>query len=135
VIDTRVQAGDFDPGRQLRRLEELSAGAVAGAAIAVRGDPQVREVLIDHYAALARTVLARIAEDAKERFGLAGIILIHRHGLLSPGDRLAFAAAAAQDQKAAVDGCAYLLEALRTRAPFWRCETREDGSSDWRQRL
>jgi molybdopterin synthase catalytic subunit len=132
VIDTRVQAGDFDPGRQLRRLEELAAGAVASATIAVRIDPHIREVLIDHYPALARNMLARIAGEAQERFGLAGIILIHRHGTLAPGARIAFAAAAAADQRAAMEGCAFLVEALGTRTPFWRCETHEDGSEVWR---
>lgn len=132
MIDARIQAGDFDPGRQVRRLEELGAGAVASATVSARSGPQVREVLIDHYPALARNALARIAEDAQARFGLAGIILIHRHGTLPPGARIAFAAAAAADHKAALDGCAFLVEALRTDAPFWRCDTYEDGLSVWR---
>ena len=92
----------------------------------------MRELLIDHYPALAKNVLAAIAAEAEERFGLAGIILIHRHGTLAPGERLAFAAACAADPRAALDGCAFMVEALRCRAPFWRKDVREDGSSGWR---
>lgn len=77
-------------------------------------------------------MLAAIASEAEARSGLSGIILIHRHGVLVPGERIAFAATCADDPQAALEGCAFTIEALGRRAPFWRKEVREDGSSAWR---
>ena len=126
MIDVRVQAGDFDPGRQLRRLEELgNAGVASFTAIA---DCVEDELVIEHYPALARNELARIAAEAEERWSLAGLILIHRHGRVARGGRLAFAAVAAPDRAAALDACAFLVDALATRAPFWRKAPADGGS-------
>ena len=117
MIDVRVQAADFDPGRQLGRLEALGNAAVASyVAIAECGE---EGVLIEHYPALARNELAAIAAEADERWPLAGLILIHRHGRFSAGERLAFAAVAAPTRTAAIEACAFLVGALATRAPFW----------------
>jgi molybdopterin synthase catalytic subunit len=127
MIDVRIQAADFDPGRQLQRLEELGNAAVASfTAIADCGE---EGLAVEHYPALARNELARIAEEAEARWPLAGLILIHRHGRLAAGDRLAFAAAAAPDRAAALDACAFLVEALATRAPFWRRTAADEGES------
>jgi molybdopterin synthase catalytic subunit len=118
VIDVRVQAADFDPGRQLGRLEQLGTAAVASfTAIADCGE---EGMAVEHYPALARNELARIAGEAEARWPLAGLILIHRHGRIAAGDRLAFAAVAAPERAAALEACAFLVEALATRAPFWR---------------
>jgi molybdopterin synthase catalytic subunit len=131
VIDVRIQSADFDPGRQIRRLEELGAGVVASVTLADRADPAVDRLTLDHYPALARNELGRIAAEAESRFGLGAVILIHRHGQIASGDRIAFAAVASEEAKTALDGCAWLAEALRTRAPFWRCETLADGRVRW----
>ncbi|MFN3389820.1 MAG: molybdenum cofactor biosynthesis protein MoaE, partial [Allosphingosinicella sp.] len=60
------------------------------------------------------------------------VILIHRHGRLAPCARLAFAAVASEEHRAALDACAWLAEALRTRAPFWRKDVGADGTARWR---
>jgi molybdopterin synthase catalytic subunit len=131
MIDVRVQAGDFEPGRQLRRLEELGNASVAAFTALVDG-ADLAESRIEHYPALARNELAAIAAEAGARWPLAGIILIHRHGALAPGARLAFAAVAAADPAAALEACAFLTHALRTRAPFWRMDVAPDGVERWR---
>lgn len=131
MIDVRVQAADFDPGRQVARLEELKKAAVVSfIAIAAAGD-DVAEILIDHYPPLAKSELARIAKEAEERWGLAGIVLVHRHGRLRPGDRLLFAGIAASDPDAAQAALAFLVGRLRTEAPFWRKHVSGDGSAKW----
>lgn len=132
MIDVRVQAADFDPGRQLARLGELKHAAIASYTGLVDADDEVEAVHVDHYPALARSELARLAEEAEARWPLGAAILIHRHGRFAPGDRLAFAAAAAADPEAALAACAFLAEGLRTRAPFWRKELLAGGSSRWR---
>jgi molybdopterin synthase catalytic subunit len=115
MIDVRIQGADFDPGRQLVRLEELGAAAIASFTALADAD-----ILVDHYPALARNELARIASEAEARWPLTGLILLHRFGRLVPGERLAFAAVAAEGIDAAQEACAFLTSALRTRAPFWR---------------
>ena len=132
MIDVRVQAGDFDPGRQLKRLEELGAGSVASFTAAAAAAQDVEALHIDHYPALARSELGRIAAEAQARWPLAGIILVHRHGRIQPGARLAFAAVASSEAEAALAACAFLAEALRRRAPFWRKELLAAGGERWR---
>jgi molybdopterin synthase catalytic subunit len=132
VIDVRVQAADFDPGRQLARLGELKQAAVASYTGLVHAAGEVEAIHVDHYPSLARTELGRLAEEAKSRWPLGGVILIHRHGRFAPCDRLAFAAAAAADSETAFAACAFLAEGLRTRAPFWRKELLAGGASRWR---
>lgn len=132
VIDVRIQAADFDPGRQLERLGELNQAAVASYTGLVEPAPELETVLVEHYPALARAELGRLADDAEARWSLAGVVLIHRHGRFAPGDRLAFAAVAAGDAESALAACAFLAEGLRTRAPFWRKELLAGGSSRWR---
>lgn len=132
MIDVRVQAADFDPGRQLARLGELRKGGVAGFVGRLEAGGEVERILIDHHAGLAKAELGRIAAEAEARWPLDGIILIHRHGRLGPCDRVLFAGAAASDPDAAGEACRFLVEALRTRAPFWRKDLLADGSGKWR---
>ena len=132
MIDARAQAADFDPGRQLARLAELGLPAIASFTAAAHAAGEVETVLVEHHAPLSKNVLGRIAAEAASRWPLGGVILIHRHGRLQPGDRLAFAAVAGQAHDAALEACAWLAEALRTRAPFWRKDVGADGSESWR---
>lgn len=131
MIDVRTQAADFDPGRQLARLAELGTTAVASFAAAADVPGDAVAIAIDHHPALAKNQLARIAAEAEARFGLSGLILIHRHGRIEPGQRIAFAAVAASSHGAALDALAFLADAL-ARAPFWRREILADGSERWR---
>ena len=132
VVDARVQAGDFDPGRQLARLGELKKTAVASFIGRVEAGVEVEEIWIDHYAAMARTELLRIGEEAMGRWPLGGAILIHRYGRLRPGDRVLFAAAASSAPEAAEQACAWLVDQARARAPFWRKDILADGNGRWR---
>ena len=133
MIDVRVQAGDFDPGRQLARLGELKKAALASFTGRLEAEEEVTGFWIDHYAPLAKAELIRMAEEASKRWPLDGVILIHRHGRLEPCDRLLFVGAAASDIEACRDACAHLVEAMRREAPFWRKETLADGSERWHQ--
>ena len=132
MIDVRVQAADFDPGRQLARLGDLRQKAVASLVARLDADDAVTAILIDHYPPLAKVELARIAAEADSRWPLAGIILIHRHGPLQPRDRILFAGAAAAEVDAAEQACAFLVASMRRRAPFWRKDILADGTARWR---
>ena len=131
MIDARVQAADFEAGRQLARLGELRKAAVASFVGRVEAGSDVAEIWIDHHAALAKAELLAIGEEALGRWPLAGVILVHRHGRLQPCDRVLFAAAAASDISAAEQACAWLVEQTRARAPFWRKDLLADGDARW----
>lgn len=132
MIDARAQAADVDPGKQLARLAELGLPAVASFTAAVAAEEGLEAARIEHHAALSKNALAAIAGEAERRWGLGGVILVHRHGRLAPGARIAFAAVAAGSHNAALEACAWLAEALATRAPFWRKDHFADGSARWR---
>jgi molybdopterin synthase catalytic subunit len=131
VIDVRVQAAEFDPGRQLARLGELRKAALASFVGRVEAGGEVVEIRVDHHAALARSELQRIGEEALARWPLAGLILIHRQGRLQPGDRVLFAAAAASDADISQQACTWLVAQIRARAPFWRKDVLADGTGRW----
>lgn len=132
MIDVRVQAADFDPGRQIARLGELHQPAIASFVGRLAAPEDVTEIYVDHYPALAKPELARIAAEAESRHRIAGIVLIHRHGRMQPRDRLLFAGAAAAEIQAAQDAVAYLVDKIRFEAPFWRKDIRADGTGEWR---
>jgi molybdopterin synthase catalytic subunit len=131
LIDIRIQSGPFEGGRQLARLEELQPAAVAGLVVYAAAGAGVSAIVLDHYAAMAKLELTRIADEAMVRWPLKGTILIHRHGRLDLGEPLLFAGAAAEESGQATEACTFLAEAVRRRAPFWRREILAAGGSRW----
>jgi molybdopterin synthase catalytic subunit len=131
MIDVRVQSDAFDPGAELERLEALRVGAVASFTGLVRADGGLIAMTLEHYPAMTQTALYDIAADAARRWPLAGLVVIHRHGRLVPGERIVFVAAASRHRAAALEACAYLIDWLKTDAPFWKREEWQDGSSKW----
>lgn len=120
MIDIRIQLADFDPGGLTARLEALHRPAVATFTAIAAVPDEAREFRIDHYPAMAKKELAAIGEEACARWPLAAVIVVHRHGLLKPGARIAFVGVAAEDADAAQEACAHVTGQIRARAPFWR---------------
>jgi molybdopterin synthase catalytic subunit len=131
MIDIRVQTEDFDPGAELARLEVLGAGGVASFTGLVRGDGELIAMTLEHYPGMTQQALREIATQAAERWPLAGVTVIHRHGRLMPGDRIVFVATASLHRAAALESCAFLIDWLKTDAPFWKREEWADGSARW----
>ena len=131
MIDIRVQADAFDCGAELARLESLGAGGIASFTGVVRGDDGLVELLLEHHPAMTEAAMCAIAEDADRRWPLVGIILVHRYGPLAVGERIVFVATAARHRAAALESCAFLIDWLKTAAPFWKRETFADGSNRW----
>ena len=127
----RVQPDDFDPGTELARLEALNVGAVASFTGLVRGDGGLVAMTLEHYPAMTEAALRAIADEAARRWPLAGLTVIHRHGRLVPGDRIVFVGTASSHRAAALQSCAFLIDWLKTDAPFWKREQWADGSSRW----
>jgi molybdopterin synthase catalytic subunit len=122
-----VQQADFDPGQELAVLEQLGVGGVASFTGVCRGDDGVLEMMLEHYPGMTEKALNRLAEEAERRWSLAGVILIHRVGTLCPGDRIVLVATASLHRAAALESCAFLIDQLKTSAPFWKKERRGSG--------
>jgi molybdopterin synthase catalytic subunit len=131
MIEVRVQTEPFDPGAELVRLEALAPGAVASFTGLVRGDDGLVALELEHYPAMTQAALERVVAEAVSRWPLTGVIVIHRFGRLVPGDRIVFVGASSSHRAAALDGCAFLIDWLKTRAPFWKRELLGDGGARW----
>jgi molybdopterin synthase catalytic subunit len=131
----RIQAEDFSPGAELDSLLERApgAGGVGSFIGVVRSDAArpIAALTLEHYPAMTAPALERIAAEADARFGLLGCTIIHRFGRLQPGERIVFVAAAASHRRAALDATSFLIDWLKTKAPFWKQEELADGSKHW----
>lgn len=131
MIRASVQAEDFDPAAELAALEMLGGGAVASFTGLVRGDDGLIDMALDHYPAMTAAQIDRIAAQALGRWPLLGICIIHRVGALVPGDRIVFVGTASSHRAAALESCAFLIDWLKSRAPFWKKERFADGRETW----
>ena len=127
-MSVRVQEADFDPTTE---LEALSAGrdnigALVSFTGLVRGG-DVSEMELEHYPGMTEKALAEIEAEALERWSLQGVTIIHRVGPLAPGARIVFVATASRHRAAAFEAAEYLMDFLKTRAPFWKKETTSEG--------
>jgi molybdopterin synthase catalytic subunit len=87
---------------------------------------------LEHYAGMAETELRRVAEEARERWSLQGLTIIHRFGTLAPGETIVLVATASAHRGAAFAAAEFLMDYLKTRAPFWKREHLADGrTGDW----
>lgn len=130
MIAVSVQREPFSLDAALSRLAMAEPGAVASFTGLVRHDDGVEELLLEHYPAMTEATLHQLAEVAQARFGLAGVVIVHRIGALVPGDPIVLVATAAAHRQAALDACAFLIDRLKTDAPFWKRE-RRGGVARW----
>lgn len=126
-----VGEADFDPAAQLARLEALGGGAVASFTGIVRGGNGLIAMRLDHYPAMTEAQIGRIVEEACARWPLLGVVVIHRVGELFPGERIVFVGTASSHRAAALEACAFLIDWLKTTAPFWKKERYADGRAQW----
>lgn len=127
----QVQREDFDVGLEIRRLTSGrgDVGAVATFIGLVRDESQAMSALIlEHYPGMTERSLATIEAEALRRWPLAGVTIIHRHGRLVPGEQIVLVAVASAHRDAAFAACEFLMDWLKTKAPFWKQEEGPDGS-------
>jgi molybdopterin synthase catalytic subunit len=132
----RVQTEDFDPGAELEQLQQLNNGQ-AGAMVSFTGlvrdlnaGDTVTQMTLEHYPGMTEKALAKIELEANEHWELTASIIIHRVGPLKPNDNIVFVAAASRHRKQAFRACEFMIDTLKTRAPFWKQETLSD-STRW----
>ena len=131
IRDVRLQTAPFDVGAELFRLEADGTGAVASFTGLVRGDGGLISLTLEHYPGMTEAALNALADEAATRWPLSGLILIHRIGPMVPGDRIVLTATASPHRAAALEACAYLIDRLKTDAPFWKKEAFADGRARW----
>lgn len=93
-------------------------------------DAGVSEMRLEHYPGMTERFLERIAEEAAEKWALLDVLIVHRHGLVQPGDSIVVIAVWSAHRAEAFEACRYLIEELKSRAPFWKKE-RLDGGERW----
>ncbi len=128
----RVQEADFDVGAEMARLSDghPGVGGVAsfvGLVRDVAGDAAVAAMTLEHYPGMTEKALAAIAAEADARWPLDGMLIIHRYGRLLPGDRIVLVVTASAHRDAAFESCRFLMDWLKTKAPFWKREETPDG--------
>ena len=129
----RVQREDFDVGAE---LERLTAGnhRVGGLCVFVglvrdiAGGTPVGAMTLEHYPAMTEKQLAEIDAEALARWPLERTLIVHRYGRLEPGDRIVLVAVASAHRQAAFDACQFLIDWLKTKAPFWKREEGAEGA-------
>ena len=130
----RVQREDFDIGAEIEAVTggNNEIGAIASFIGITRADAgegaPIRAMTLEHYPAMTEKQLASIEAEACERWDLTASLIIHRHGRLEPGDRIVLVVTAAAHRRAALDACAFLIDWLKTKAPFWKREETVDGT-------
>mgnify|MGYP000963974978 CR=1 FL=1 len=123
-----VQTQDFDPGMEMDALATgAEAGAVASFVGHVRGG-EVRAMTLEHYPGMTEKALAGIVAEARERWPLLAVRVVHRVGRLLPDERIVFVGVAASHRQAAFAACEFIMDYLKTRAPFWKREETAAGS-------
>ena len=123
----RVQKEDFDVGAEIARLIDGNSGiggvvSFVGLVREVAGGEAIGAMTLEHYSGMTERELARIEAEAQARWPLEASLIIHRYGRLEPGDRIVLVAAASSHRQAAFDACQFLIDWLKTKAPFWKRE-------------
>ena len=129
----RIQQEPFDLGREYAALKRAHAG-IGGIAVfvgTVRGESgatTIKAMTLEHYPEMTERALSAIEAEARDRWPLQAILIIHRYGRLEPGDDIVLVMTAASHRQAALESCAFLIDWLKTKAPFWKFEETFSGS-------
>jgi molybdopterin synthase catalytic subunit len=135
-MTVRVQQGDFDVGAELAALTQgkTAIGGVTSFLGLVRdmaGGAAVSAMTLEHYPGMTERQLEAIEAEARRRWPLDDVLIIHRYGRLEPGDRIVLVATASAHREAAFESCHFLIDWLKTKAPFWKLEATPEGAEHW----
>lgn len=128
----RVQTADFDLAGEVAAV--TSGRADVGAVVTFSGlcrdeDGRLRALELEHYPGMAKAEIGRIAGEAVERWPLSALTVIHRHGTIRPGENIVLVVAASPHRQAAFEAASFMMDYLKSRAPFWKKEHLADGAA------
>jgi molybdopterin synthase catalytic subunit len=130
----RVQRDDFDIAAEVGSLTagRTDIGAIVTFTGRVRGNEgEIAAMTLEHYPGMTEAELSRIEAEARTRWALQASLIVHRVGELKPGDNIVLVVTASEHRQAAFEAAAFLMDYLKTRAPFWKKETAASGESTW----
>jgi molybdopterin synthase catalytic subunit len=133
MVRVLVQEADFNAGAEIALLGAAGGGAVASFVGVVRSDAAnpVTALRLEHYPGMTEGAIDDIVAEAEQRFGLLACTVIHRVGVLPAGAQIVFAGAAAAHRHAALEAVGFLMDWLKTKAPFWKQEFLTGGAARW----
>ena len=136
MATVRVETEAFDPGAEMAallagRTDVGGVGCFVGLVRDSAGGQPIRSMTLEHYPGMTERALAAIAAEAEARWALQGCTVIHRYGRLLPGEPIVLVLTASPHRQAALDATAFLIDWLKTRAPFWKQEELADGGAHW----
>ena len=128
----RVQLDDFDPGLEIQKLSSINnyIGGISSFIGLVRDMSNGRDLssmTLEHYPGMTEKMLSNIREEALKRWSLEGCLIIHRYGRLEPGERIVMVATASSHRHEALASCEFLIDWLKTKAPFWKKQKTQHG--------
>jgi len=129
----RVQREDFDVGAELRALTQgrHEIGGVVTFVGLVRdmaSESKIGAMTLEHYPGMTEKELAKIEAEALQRWPLTGSLIVHRYGRLEPGEQIVLVITASSHREAAFEACHFLIDWLKTKAPFWKLEDTDSGA-------
>ena len=131
-MSVRVQTADFDVGQEIARLRarDRGVGAIAsfiGTVRDVNDAATITGMTLEHYPGMTEPALEEIVDEAHRRFDIRDALVIHRVGALAPGDQIVLVVVTSAHRGMAFDACEYVMDLLKTHAPFWKKERMPDG--------
>ncbi len=131
MITIRISRELFEVDAALAALSREGIGAVASFVGIVRGNGGLVALTLEHYPSMTEAALHELAKEAVARWSLGGVTIYHRVGRLVPGNPIVFVACASAHRRAALEACTFVIDRLKTGAPFWKQESFTDGRDVW----
>jgi molybdopterin synthase catalytic subunit len=128
MMKIQIQTADFDVSTELAALRSAQVGAIASFVGVVRSDDGVTHMELEHYPGMTEKSLAAIAQQAVVRWELNDVVIIHRVGVLQAGEQIVLVAVSCQHRGAAFAACEFVMDYLKTDAPFWKKEQGPQGA-------
>ena len=127
LIKIKIQAEDFDVSVETKILQQNNTGAVVNFIGIVRGydeknDQIINSMTLEHYPGMTESEIEKIIVESYEKWELTGVTVIHRIGNLKPSDQIVFVGVSSKHRQNAFDGCNFIMDWLKTKAPFWKVE-------------
>ena len=127
LIKIRIQNEDFDVSEETKILQKNNTGAIVSFVGVVRGydeknDQKINSMTLEHYSGMTESEIEKIIVESYKRWELTGVTVIHRVGELKPSDQIVFVGVSSKHRQNAFDGCNFIMDWLKTKAPFWKVE-------------
>ena len=127
VIKVKIQNEDFDVSEETKFLQQNNTGAIVNFVGIVRGFDEknnriIHSMKLEHYPGMTESEIEKIIFESYKRWELTGITVIHRVGNLKPSDQIVFVGVSSKHRQSAFDGCNFIMDWLKTKAPFWKVE-------------